>query len=55
MALTLGVWAFATRGVWDDAAGTAELWYDPLALTADRTRYSADPAAQPPPPNLCLC
>lgn len=40
------------RGVWDDSAGTAELWYDPLALLADRTRYNADPNNQPPPPNL---
>lgn len=40
------------RGVWDDSGGSAELWYDPLALLADSTRYSADPAGQPPPPNL---
>jgi hypothetical protein len=40
------------HGVWDDRAGSAELWYDPLALLADKTRYSADPANQPPPPNL---
>ncbi len=42
----------ATTGVWNDSAGTAELWYDPLALLADRTRYNADPNNQPPPPNL---
>lgn len=44
----------ATGGVWNDNAGSAELWYDPLALLADKTRYSADPANQPPPPNLRL-
>jgi hypothetical protein len=42
----------ATQGVWDDNAGIAELWYDPLALLADRTQYNADPISQPPPPNL---
>lgn len=42
----------ATSGVWDNNAGSAELWYDPLALLADSTRYSADPNNQPPPPNL---
>jgi hypothetical protein len=39
-------------GVWADSGGAAELWYDPLALLADATRYSANPATQPPPPNL---
>jgi hypothetical protein len=42
----------AAAGVWNDDAGTAELWYDPLALLADRTQYSADPNAQPLPPNV---
>ncbi|MFN8559261.1 MAG: lamin tail domain-containing protein [Dehalococcoidia bacterium] len=42
----------AASGVWNDAAGTAELWYDPLALLADRTQYNADSTAQPPAPNL---
>jgi hypothetical protein len=39
-------------GVWSDDGGTAELWYDPLALLADRARFSADPGNQPPAPNL---
>jgi hypothetical protein len=42
----------STSGVWNNTAGSAELWYDPLALLADSTRYSADPNNQPPPPNL---
>ncbi len=47
-----GSFNVATQGVWDDTAGSAELWYDPLALLADKTRYAAEPSAQPPPPNL---
>jgi hypothetical protein len=39
-------------GVWNNDGGSAELWYDPLALLADSTRYSADSGNQPPPPNL---
>jgi hypothetical protein len=42
----------ATAGVWDDLAGSAELWYDPFSIVFDATRYSADPDNQPPPPNL---
>jgi hypothetical protein len=42
----------STSGVWNDDSGSAELWYDPLALLADTTRYSAGPNNQPPPPAL---
>ncbi len=42
----------ATSGVWNDNAGHAQLWYDPLALLADETRYNADSNNQPPPLNL---
>lgn len=42
----------STSGVWNDGSGRADLWYDPFQLLADRTRYNADPANQPPPPNL---
>ena len=42
----------SASGVWDNNADAAELWYDPLALLADATRYVADPNNQPPPPNL---
>ncbi|MBI2760759.1 MAG: lamin tail domain-containing protein [Chloroflexi bacterium] len=42
----------ATSGVWDDNAGSAELWYDPLALLADTTRYSANRNSQPTAPAL---
>lgn len=43
---------FNRPNVWSDAADTALLLYTPLDLRVDRTRYNADPAAQPPPPNL---
>lgn len=42
----------ASSGVWNDNAGRAQLWYDPLALLADETRYAADSNSQPPPLNL---
>ena len=38
--------------IWPDDAGQAVLYYDALALLGDETSYSADPANQPPPPNL---
>lgn len=44
--------AFPMMDVWPDAGGRAVLSYEALALTAADTSYSADPAAQPPPPNL---
>lgn len=40
------------QGIWPNDAGSAELWYDPLELLIDATRYSADPAGQPPAPAL---
>lgn len=42
----------STSGLWDDAAGSALLTVDYPALIADRTRYVADPTAQPPAPAL---
>lgn len=39
-------------GVWPDDAGRVVLYYDALDLPGDDTSYSADPAGQPPPPNL---
>ncbi len=39
-------------GVWNDNQGSAQLWYDPLQLLADSTRYNAAPGSQPPAPNL---
>lgn len=40
--------------VWPDDHGRVVLFYDALDLPGDDTRYSADPANQPPPPNLQL-
>jgi hypothetical protein len=42
----------ATYGLWDDTADTALLTVDYPSITADRARYSAEPAAQLPPPAL---
>lgn len=42
----------ASYGLWDDTADAAVLSVDFPSLTADRARYSAEPAAQPPPPAL---
>lgn len=44
------------RGVdaWPDQEGTVVLYFDRLNLIVDEARYSADPANQPPPPNLQL-
>jgi hypothetical protein len=44
--------AFGRPNVWGDTADTALLIYAPLDLLADRSRYHASPASQPPPPNL---
>lgn len=41
-------------GWWPDDEGVVALFYDALALPGDETRYNADPAHQPPPPNLQL-
>jgi hypothetical protein len=38
--------------VWPDDEGEAVLFADPLGLLGAQIRYSADPANQPPPPNL---
>lgn len=40
--------------VWPDDTGEVVLFYDALDLPGDDTFYSADPANQPPPPNLQL-
>jgi hypothetical protein len=44
--------ATANADVWPDDAGEVVLFYDALNLPGDDTRYAADPAGQPPPPNL---
>lgn len=46
--------SFLARDVWPDDAGEAVLFFDALGLPGDDTRYRADPASQPPPPNLQL-
>jgi hypothetical protein len=38
--------------LWPDTAGRVVLNYDALDLPGDDTRYSSNPADQPPPPNL---
>jgi hypothetical protein len=42
----------AAQGVLPNDQGTLELWVDFLDLRADQVTYNADPANQPPPPNL---
>lgn len=44
--------AFDNTDVWPDDNGRAVLYYAALELPGADTRYSADPANQPPPPNL---
>jgi hypothetical protein len=46
--------SFNRTDVWPDDGGVAVLFYDALALPGVETRYRADPANQPPPPNLQL-
>jgi len=60
-AFTNRAWAGSPGGigpdatdVWPDGGGDVVLFYDALDLPGDHTRYSADPADQPPPPNLRL-
>ncbi|MGE3601653.1 MAG: BsuPI-related putative proteinase inhibitor, partial [Dehalococcoidia bacterium] len=43
---------FPDGDVWPDTAGRAVLYADPIDLPAADTRYAADSASQPPPPNL---
>jgi hypothetical protein len=40
--------------LWPDEAGTIEIRLIPTGVLVDRTRYSADPLDQPPPPSLQL-
>jgi hypothetical protein len=42
----------AASGVLPNSSGTITLWVDWLDLLAIRASYNADPATQPPPPNL---
>jgi len=44
--------SFNSTNVWDDNAGQVILFYEALQLAGAEPRYSADPTAQPPPPNL---
>lgn len=44
--------SIAERGVLDNNSGTISLWVNFLDLKANEVRYNADPAQQPPPPNL---
>lgn len=43
---------FNAGDVWPDDSGRAVLFFDLLALPGDDTLYNANPATQPPPPNL---
>ena len=46
--------SLSTFDLWPDEGGTIEVRLIPTGLLVDRTRYSADPQDQPPPPNLQL-
>lgn len=45
---------FSDVNVWPDDAAIVEFRFRDAELVLDRTRYSADPKNQPPPPNLQL-
>jgi len=47
-----GLPGWNSTDVWPDDQGRAVLYYDALDLPGADTRYSADSANQPPPPNL---
>lgn len=49
-----GIGSFGTIDLWPDADGIIELRFPLIGTLGERIQYSADPAHQPPPPNLQL-